>query len=361
MIEISIHPQWDLRSVSGEQLDRHCLPLLLAIEEGGRLGHAADKLGMSYRHAWNLIQRWESLFGAALVELERGRGARLTPLGQRLLRADQRIHARLAPQLMSLAAEIQTEINQALEGPSTLLRVHASHGFAIARLRAQLEQRRDVRWELQFRGRLEAVASLAQHDCELAGFHVPCGSLAGQALVHYRPWFHPDQRVLPFVIRCQGLMLPRGNPAKVRSLADVAGSGMRLVNRQRGSGTRELFDHLLQEAEIKDADLNGYQHEEYTHSAVAAFVASGMADAGFGVEAAAREFGLDFLPLAKEHYSLVCWKTLLDTSPARALLDLLADRKFQDEINAMPGYSCSHAGEVMTLEQAVSHWETQWS
>lgn len=356
MIEVKLHPQWDLRSGAGEQLDRHCLPLLLAIEEGGRLSHAARQLGLSYRHAWNLLNRWEQLFGQPLVELERGRGARLTDLGRRLLRADQRIRARLTPQLMSLAAEVETEINRALEGPSTLLRVHASHGFAIEKLRQRLELRRDVRWELQFRGRVDAVASLTQHNCEVAGFHVPCGQLAAQAVEHYRPWLDDRQRVLPFVIRCQGLMLPAGNPGRIRTLADVAGAGLRFVNRQSGSGTRELLDQLLLQAGVRSHDLNGYQHEEFTHSAVAAFVASGMADVGFGVEAAAREFGLDFLPLAEEHYSLLCWNELLASEPAQALLALLADKQFQREIDAMPGYRCSHAGEVWTLENAVSHW-----
>lgn len=356
MIQVKFHPQWDLRSDKGEQLDRHCLPLLRAIDEGGRLSRAAQALGLSYRHAWNLLNRWEGLFGAALVELERGRGARLTDLGSRLLRADQRIRARLTPQLMSLAAEVETEINRTLEGPSTLLRVHASHGFAIAKLRERLQQRRDVRWELQFRGRVDAVASLSQRNCEIAGFHVPCGGLAEQALEHYQPWFDTGQRVLPFVIRREGLMLPLGNPAGIRTLAGLAGTRLRFVNRQSGSGTRELFDHLLLQAGIRSNELNGYQHEEFTHSAVAAFVASGMADVGFGVEAAAREFGLDFIPLAEEHYSLLCWGELLGSSPAQALLALLADRQFQADINAMPGYRCSHAGEVMTLEDAIAHW-----
>jgi putative molybdopterin biosynthesis protein len=356
MIQVSIRPEWDLHSSSGERLERHCLPLLLAIEQGGRLTAAAEAVGLSYRHAWNLLQRWEQLFGRPLVELERGRGARLTPLGARLVRADQRIRARLTPQLMSLAAEVETEINQALEGPSPLLRMHASHGFAVARLRERLEARRDVRWELQFRGGIDALASLAQGTCELAGFHVPCGELGEAAIARFQPWLDERQCVLPFVIRRQGLILPTGNPERIAALADLAAPGLRFVNRQRGAGTRELFDGLLARAGVEPVKLKGYEHEEYTHSAVAAFVASGMADVGFGVEAAAREFGLDFLPLAEEYYSLLCWRELVQEPPVAALLELLRDRQFQAEIEAVPGYRIFNAGAVWSLKEALARW-----
>ncbi|MCC5810485.1 MAG: helix-turn-helix transcriptional regulator [Ectothiorhodospiraceae bacterium] len=356
MLKVRLHPQWELRNQAGEEVDQYCLPLLLAIEEAGTLSRAAGQVGISYRHAWNLLKRWEAWFGAALVSLERGRGAGLTPLGTRLIRADQRVRARLTPQLISLAAEAETELNRLLEGPATLLRVHASHGFAIAKLRERLEQHHQVRWELQFRSRVDAVASLAQANCEVAGFHVPCGPFAEEAISQYQPWLNGHQRVLPFVIRTQGLILPAGNPQRIRSLTDLRRAGMRFVNRQSGSGTRALLDRLLADQGVSSTELNGYHHEEFTHSAVAAFVASGMAEAGFGVETAAREFGLDFLPLAHEHYSLLCWEDFLDSEPADTLLALLGSEEFQHDVNAMPGYRCYHAGEVFTLDRALVLW-----
>lgn len=355
MIRVSLSPQWEVNGHDGEQLDRHCLPLLLAIERSGRLTEAARHCDLSYRHAWNLLERWRALFGQPLVELQRGRGARLTPLGLRLVRAEQRLRARLTPQLMSLAAEIETELNQALDGPAPQLRIHASHGFAIALLRERLEQYPDLRWELQFKGGLDAVASLHQRNCELAGFHLPRGG-SDEILNDYLPWLDPDQVVLPFVIRRQGLILPKGNPRRIRSLSELARPGLRFVNRQRGSGSRALLDHLLREARVETMALRGYQHEEFTHSAVAAFVASGMADAGFGVEAAAREFGLDFLPLAEEYYSLLCWRETLSNPALRSLLALLAEPGFQRRIDAVPGYLCAHAGETWSLTDALARW-----
>ncbi len=357
MLKVNLHPRWELRTTSGETVDGHCLPLLLAVQCTGTLTEAAAQVGLSYRHAWNLLKRWEACFGAPLVNLERGRGARLTTVGMQLLRADQRVQARLAPQLISLAAEVETELNRLLEGPSTLLRVHASHGFAIARLRERLEEHHQVRWELQFRSRVEAVASLAQGHCEVAGFHVPCGPFADEAIAQYRPWLNSRQRVLPFVIRTQGLMLRPADQARIHGLADLAGHGLRFVNRQSGSGTRALLEALLAEARIDPTRLDGYQHEEFTHSAVAAFVASGKADAGFGVETAAREFGLHFIPLAREHYSLLCGEAFLDTEPAHTLSGLLAARDFRREIDALPGYQYVYPGRAFTLEEAIAHWQ----
>ncbi|GAB2790492.1 substrate-binding domain-containing protein [Halomonas shantousis] len=357
IVRVHIRPQWDLISHGEESLGPHCLPLLIAIDESGRLTHAAQSLGLSYRHAWNLLKRWEALFGQALVELERGRGARLSRLGKCLVNAERRIHARLEPQLMSLAAETETEINRTLQGPVPLLRIHASHGFAVAKLRERLEQCQELRWEFQFRGGLDALAALAERNCEVAGFHLPCDTLGSQAIERFRPWFDDTQCVLPFVIRRQGLILPAGNPGGLAAITDLARTGLRFVNRQPGSGTRELLDQLLRRHGIDAMHLSGYRHEEFTHSAVAAFVASGMADVGFGVEAAARQFGLAFVPLAEEFYSLICRRELLETVPVRMLVNLLADPAFQHEIDAIAGYRCFHAGEIWEMPQAVEMWQ----
>ncbi len=104
--------------------------------------------------------------------------------------------------------------------------------------------------------------------------------------------------------REQGLILARGNPAQVRHLRDVADRRLRFVNRQRGSGTRLLIDRMIADERIDVSTLEGFGNEEFTHPAVAATVASGGADAGFGLRAAAAEYGLAFVPLVRERYYL---------------------------------------------------------
>ena len=107
-----------------------------------------------------------------------------------------------------------------------------------------------------------------------------------------------------FVDRDQGLILPRGNPVQVKHFRDVAAKELRFVNRQRGSGTRLLIDQIIATAASTAASINGYRTEEFTHAAVAATVASGGADAGFGLRAAAAEYRLAFVPLVRERYFL---------------------------------------------------------
>src|SRR4051812_39475535 len=248
MPKISINPQWTLDSGNETAQLGRVLELLAAIKEEGNLLRGARKIGMSYRHAWGTIRESGRIFGAPLLEMGRGRGAVLTPLGEKLLWADKRVWARLAPVLDSLASELEAEIQRAASERAPILRIHASHGFAIELLR-ELLARKSVSLELKYRASMEALASFAGSDCDMAGFHVPQGELQGQALGFYSKWLQPErQPLINLATRRQGIMLPRGNPRKIVSLAALARPGLRFVNRQFGSGTRILLDLLLKRA-----------------------------------------------------------------------------------------------------------------
>src|ERR1700748_2546581 len=127
-----------------------------------------------------------------------------------------------------------------------------------------------------------------------------------------------------------GLMVKRGNPLGITSLQDVVDRKARFVNRDHDSGTRLLFDQLLALHGIDESRINGAQQIEFTHAAVAAYVASGMADVSFGVEAAARQFGLDFIRLLTEDYVFVCRQAFLGTEPMRGVLDIMKGREFRN-------------------------------
>jgi putative molybdopterin biosynthesis protein len=148
--------------------------------------------------------------------------------------------------------------------------------------------------------------------------------------------------VIRLVRRQQGLILPPGNPRGIAGMADLVSGGVRYVNRQRGAGTRVLLDHLLAGLGASPEDVTGYVREEYTHLAVAAAVASGRADAGLGVLAAARAFGLDFVPVAWEPYDLVLTERAEVLDP---LFELLADERFRREVEELGGYDASEMGQ----------------
>nr|WP_298249388.1 substrate-binding domain-containing protein [uncultured Halomonas sp.] len=350
MKRIRITPAWRFSDEAGNQLDPKLFVLLEAVHRHGKLTRAAETAGISYRHAWNLLHRWGDFFGVDLVELERGRGARLSPLGEKLLWAEQRVSARLGPQLESLGSELNLAIQQALEGVQPVLRLHASHGYAVELLPEYLE---GLRLDLQYCSPREALAALNRGACDLAGFHLPRGKVGSKVSRSYRDLLKPrSHRLIGFITRQQGLIVAPGNPKGVHGMEELAGGAIRFINRQAASGTRALLDGLLVEADIQPALIQGYEVEEYTHSAVAAYVAAEMADVGFGVEAAARRFGLDFVPLVQEDYLLVCHHRSLKESRFERLFEVLGSEEFQLMVETLPGYAPSQCGRVMSLEES---------
>ncbi|MGD8477907.1 MAG: substrate-binding domain-containing protein, partial [Burkholderiales bacterium] len=181
------------------------------------------------------------------------------------------------------------------------------------------------------------------------GFHLAEGGLGSELVGRYGPLLQSDaHRFIHLVRRVQGLYVAKGNPKKIRTLSDLGRDDIRIINRQQGSGTRILFDHLLLHAGLQGNLIKGYQSEEFTHAAVAAYVASGVADAGFGVEPPARQFGMDFIPVASENYFLACDAQKLKEPGGAKLHSLLSGDSFRQTVKELPGYDASLAGHVLT-------------
>src|SRR5580700_6016432 len=329
------------------------IELLNEIRVTGKIGRAAERVGLSYRHAWNLIEKWSAFFEVPLVERRRGNGTRLSPLGDKLVWAGQRLEVRLGPQLQNLSQELETEINQLLPRRPSIIRVHASHGFAVSKLRELLTREEDLGLDLRYVSAQNSLASLAHDGCDVAGMHLPRGELRKKSIADYKRWLAPNvHRVIGFVTREMGLMVQRGNPFGIVSLDQLLNRSIRFVNRDPDSGTRLLFDQLLAQQKIDGAAINGYEHVEFTHAAVAAYVASDMADVSFGVEAAARQFDLDFVRLVTEDYFFVCRKQLLELDSMKRVLSIMRGEEFQAAISQLPGYRTKDAGSVKTIREA---------
>ena len=349
MHKISIRPQWTISHDGGDSLGPRLIELLARVAETGSIAAACQRAGLSYRHAWDTVRDGEAWFGAPLLRMERGRGSRLTALGEKLVWADRRIAARLAPALDTLASELEVELQRVIAPPQRLLRIHASHGFAIEKLMAMLGAA-GVDVERVYTDSLDAAASLHDGACDLACFHVPHGPLEARGWEFHARWLEPREHVvIDITDRTQGLMVAAGNPQHVTGLGDLARPGLRFINRQRGSGTRLLLDALLAQAGVDPAAIVGYEHGEFTHAAVAAFIGSGMADVGFGLERPARHFKLDFIPLATERYFAVCRRDALARPEIEQVLQILRSEAFVSEVDALPGYQARNSGLVTPL------------
>ena len=256
--------------------------------------------------------------------------------------------------LESLASELATEIGQVMAHEPILLRLQASHGFAIEKLVQSLVQQ-GLPLEHRYDSSTAAAAALRDGACDVAAFHIPLGPLQAAALAHYGPWLADEGlQLVDIATRRQGLMVAPGNPKKLYELADLVRPGVRFINRQMGSGTRFLLEGLLQQQGLAGTAIPGFEQGEFTHAAVAAYVASGMADVGFGLETPARHFKLDFLPLASERYFLLCRAPTLATPAMQTVLSTLRDPGFQAAVDALPGYRATDAGRVTPLRQAFA-------
>ena len=351
MFEVSFHYSWLPGQPVSKSGEAQLFAMLEGVHEDGSLRAAVNRAGLSYRYAWGLIGRWEKLFGQQLVIMERGRGTRLTPLGEKLLWAQKRVQARLTPQLQSLSAELERELAQVLDVDGHRLTMAASHDLALTSFKDSLAKAGGPRIDIRFAGSEPSLAALVAGEVELAGFHV--SSSMPDEVRSCRERLGKKHTLIRFVRRSQGLMVAAGNPLGIGKLADIAKIKARFINRQRGAGTRHALDQLLAQEGIKPSRINGYDHEEYTHLAVAATIASGQADAGLGIAAAAHQFGLDFIPLFDEDYYFACRTELLDTAGARALLGQLGKSGWRQQLRKLSGYVAQGMGEVVTPAEGL--------
>jgi putative molybdopterin biosynthesis protein len=335
------------------------LDLLHAVREQGSISAAARNQGLSYRHVWGALKDAEQTLGRELIIWEKGQRALLTEFGEKLLWAERQAQARLAPQIEALLGDIERAFSMAFDDSAHVLVLYASHDAALAALR-QKTSAHGLHLDIRFMGSVDAIAALNAGRCLMAGFHTlerpSVDSLAAQA---YRRQLKPGlHKLIGFAHRMQGLMVAKGNPQFITSLQDLRRPGLRYINRASGSGTRVLFDELLADSGMDPGTINGFATQEPSHAAVAQAIASGSADAGLGIEAAALEKGLDFIPLVRERYHLVCLKSALSQAPVQALLQVLQSQAWQKAVAQLPGYSVAEAqsGHVLSMRALLPWW-----
>jgi putative molybdopterin biosynthesis protein len=196
-------------------------------------------------------------------------------------------------------------------------------------------------------GSLGGLYALSRGECHLAGTHLLWAETGEYNVPYVRRVFPSGGVVLcTLVDREQGLTVRRGNPKGISTLEDLARAGVRFVNRQRGAGTRVLFDARLFAKGLSAQDIAGYDHEEYTHMAAAVAVASGIADCALTIRAAATALGLDFVPLEQERYDLAIRKAELDQPHIQAFLETIGSPAFRRAAEALGGYDASRAGTI---------------
>lgn len=196
-------------------------------------------------------------------------------------------------------------------------------------------------------GSLDGLVNLRQGLCQISGAHIldASGEYNAPTVRHLFP--DRDVELVTLAHRTQGLILASGNPQAVRSVADLTRPAVRFVNRNAGSGTRLWFDAELKRRRIDSNRISGYERTVKTHSEAASLIAEKKADAAIGLQAAARLYGLKFIPLFEERYDLVLPRE--NEASLAPLLDHLQTATFRSELNSLTGYNSAHSGEKILL------------
>jgi molybdate-binding protein/DNA-binding transcriptional regulator YhcF (GntR family) len=226
-----------------------------------------------------------------------------------------------------------------------------SHDLALEALWGQARRANPPgNFTARYVGSVDGLLALLHGEAGITGAHILDEETGEYNLPLLRRLFIGEPLcVMTLAGREQGLIVPPGNPRRLQTVAGLAQPGLRFVNRQPGSGTRTLLEHRMRLEGISARQIHGFEWVEATHLAVAAAVAEGRADAGLGLFAAARAYGLGFVPLARERYDLILRAEDRTVAPLAGLLALLRTPEYLAVLAKLGGYDASHTGEELHL------------
>lgn len=283
----------------------------------------------------NLMATPSGKGAGAVMSLVRADGLLTIPAGSEGIGAGEKVRIELL--------RPQTEVD------ATVVCI-GSHDNILDLMANHLHRRRPiVRISSAHVGSMGGIMAIRRGEAHFAGSHLLDEETGEYNISFIRRFLKGvELQLINLCYREQGLIVARGNPNNIHGFADIARERHTFINRQNGAGTRLLTDKVLKDEGIEAAAIVGYAHEEYTHMAVAAAVASGSVDAGMGIRAAANALGLDFVPVAEERYDLVVPKKYLDDDKVAAVLALIRqDHDFHAAILALGGYNLRDCGKVM--------------
>lgn len=196
-------------------------------------------------------------------------------------------------------------------------------------------------------GSLDGLVNLRQGLCQVSGAHIldETGEYNTSTVRHLFP--DRDVEMVTLAYRTQGLILASGNPKSIKKIADIARKDVRFINRNAGSGTRLWFDQEIKKLKIDVSEIHGYDTAVKTHSEAASLIVLNHADVSIGLQAAAHQHGLDFIPLFEERYDLILPRA--NEEILSPLLDYLQTSNFRSGLNSLVGYNTSHSGEQIHI------------
>lgn len=311
--------------------------ILKDVKAGCSLFEAAKKTGNSYRGVWDKLNSAEEALTTTLIHRTKGHGSKLTSFGEFFLEFIDEMQLSNDKYVRTYQDVLSKKIGEADVVNSKRWRFTSSSDAIIQKSVSEMKG-----FDLKIAGSSEALVKLLNDEADLAGYHV--SDMKKSKVIHSRLSKNHIQ-VYPVMKRVQGLMVKKGNPLGIESLLDLTNPKIRFINRQIGSGTRQLLDSLLMEENISTTDVPGYLHEEFTHTAISNAILAGKADVGIGVKNVAMENDLSFIPLKDEIFFVAMKKEMATESIATKLI-----RKIRSLSDTTQGY------QAVRLHRQISGW-----
>ncbi len=285
-----------------------------------------------------------------------GKNLMCTPSGKgagavmSMVRADGILTIPAGSEGLGAGEEVRVELLRPMSEIAATLVIIGSHDNIVDLLANHLHKNRPaVRISSAHVGSMGGIMAIRRGEAHLAGCHL-LDEVTGEYNISFIQRLLP-QKALKLVNLCyreQGFIVPKGNPKNINSFRDIADKQYSFINRQGGAGTRLLTEKILKDQQISHEDIRGYDHEEYTHMAIAAAVAAGSVDTGMGIRAAAMALGLDFIPVAEERYDLIIPEEFFQDFKVSALLELIRTNSlFHERILEMGGYNLRDCGKIV--------------
>lgn len=223
-----------------------------------------------------------------------------------------------------------------------------SHDMALDLLASALRKSKaDLFLSSSHVGSMGGIMAIKKKEAHLAGVHLLDATTGQYNVAYIRKYLESEDVLLVnMVYRLQGWLVEKGNPLGIKTIKDIAATKAAYINRQKGAGTRILFDYMLQQEGLVAADISGYNREEYTHLNVAAAVAAGTAKVGLAILPAAKAYDLEFIPVGEERYDILMTRGFYRSEKGQLLLKTITDSSFQQEVESMGGYSMRDAGKI---------------
>ncbi len=236
---------------------------------------------------------------------------------------------------------VELELLKPLEEIKDSIVFIGSHDLTIDILSSQLKKvKKTAKLMSSHVGSLAGIMAIKKGEAHVAGIHLLDPDTKEYNTSYIKKFLANEDVVLyPFLKRKQGWLLPEGNPLQINTVKDINEKQAQFVNRQKGAGTRILFDLLLREAGLNADEIVGYDREMFSHLSVAAEVKGNRKACGLGIYPAARSMGLDFIPVADEHYDLLMTRAFFESEQGQSIIDVIQSEEFKENVEKIGGYS----------------------